>query len=49
MVEALRYKLRTFAVNLEVPTEFYCDKNSVVTNYSTRVSLKQKTQHYMIS
>ena len=32
MVESLRYKLRTFDINLEGPEEVYCDKNSVVKN-----------------
>ena len=30
MVEVLRYKLRTFGVNLEGPEEIYCDNKSVV-------------------
>ena len=34
MVEALRYKLRTFGINLEGPTEVYCENNSGLTNYS---------------
>ena len=34
MVEAIKYKLRIFGVNLEGPAEVYCEKNSVVINSS---------------
>ena len=42
MVEALMYKLRTFGVNLEGPSEVYCDNNSVVTNSSVTASVLNK-------
>ena len=42
MVEALRYKLRTFGVNLEGPVEVYCYKKSVVTNYIVPASILNK-------
>ena len=32
MVEEIRYKIRTFGVNLEGPAEVYCDNKLVVTN-----------------
>ena len=34
MLEALRYKLRKFGVDLEGKAEVYCDKKSVVKNSS---------------
>ena len=42
MVEALRYKLRTFVINMEGPVEIYCDKNSVVTKSSVPQSVLNK-------
>ena len=42
MVEALRYKLSKFGVNLEVPEEVYCDNNSVVTKSSVTASVLNK-------
>ena len=42
MVEALRYNLRTFGVNLEGPSEVYCDNKSVVKNSSVPVSVLNK-------
>ena len=42
MVEALSNKLRTFGVNLEVQSEFYCDNKSVVTNSSILASVLNK-------
>ena len=41
MVEALRYKIRTFGVKLEGPVEVYCDNKSVMKKIQcTSVSLK---------
>ena len=34
MVESLRYKLKTFGLNLKGPVEICCDNKSVVTNSS---------------
>ena len=34
MVEAIRYKLRKFDINLEVSEAFLCNNNSVVKNFS---------------
>ena len=49
VVEALRYKLRTFGVNLEGPAEVYCDNKSVVKNSSVPVSVLNKNiQRYML-
>ena len=42
MVEALRYKLRTFGINMWGPSEVYCDNNSVVTNSSVPASVLNK-------
>ena len=42
MVEALSYNLRTFGVNLEVPSEVNCDNNSLVTNSGVSVSVLNK-------
>ena len=42
IVEALRYKLSTFGVNLESPAEVYCDNKSVVTNSSVPASVLNK-------
>ena len=42
MVEALRYKLRTFGINMWGPSEVYCDNNSVVTNSSVPASILNK-------
>ena len=42
MVEALMYKFSTFGLNLEVPTEVYCDNKSVVTNFSVPSSVLNK-------
>ena len=48
MVESLKYKLRTFVVKLEGPTEIYYGKKSVVTNYSVPAPVLNITQYYMI-
>ena len=42
IVEALRYNLRMFGVKIEGQAEFYCDNNSVVTNYSVPESVLNK-------
>ena len=42
MVESLRYKLRTFGVNLEGPAEVYCDNKSGVTKSSVPESVLNK-------
>ena len=42
MVEALRYKLMKFGVNLDGPVELYCDNKSVVTNSSVPASVLNK-------
>ena len=42
VVEALRYKLRKFGVNLEGPAEFYGHNNSVVINSSVPASVLNK-------
>ena len=42
MVEVLRYKLRTFDVNLEGPAEVYCDNKSVVKNSGVPASVLNK-------
>ena len=42
MVEALRYKLSKFGVNLEDPEEFYCDNKSVVKKSSVPASFLNK-------
>ena len=50
MVEALRYKLSTFGVNLEGPEEVYCDNKSVVINSRVPASvLNKNTKCYMIT
>lgn len=42
LIEALRYKLRTFGVRVESPTEIYCDNKSVVQNSSVPESTLSK-------
>ena len=42
IVESLKYKLRTFGVNLEVPTEFLCENKSVVKKSSVQASVLNK-------
>ena len=42
MVEAIRYKLKIFGVNLEGTAEVYCDNSSVVTNYSVSSTILNK-------
>ena len=42
MVEALRYKLRTFSATLEGSEEVYCDNKSVVINSSVPASVLNK-------
>ena len=42
MVEALMYKIRKFGVNLEDPSEVYCENKSVVKNYIVPVSVLNK-------
>ena len=50
MVEALRYKLSSFNVNMEGPEEVYWDNKSVVKNYSILASvLNQKIRRYILS
>ena len=45
MVESLRYKFRTFGVNLEGPADIYCYNKPVVTNYSVPASLLNKKKN----
>ena len=45
MVEALRYNLRKFGVNLKSLSEVYCDKNLVVKNYRVPVSVLNKVHN----
>ena len=47
MVEALKYKLRTFGVNLECPEEVYCENKSVVTNSNVTVPFLNKIYNYI--
>ena len=42
MIEALRYKLRTFGVPIDGPAEVFCDNKSVVTNSSVPASVLNK-------
>ena len=42
MVDALRYSLRLFGVNLQGPEEVYCDNTSVVTRFSVLSSVSNK-------
>ena len=49
MLESLRYKLRTFGVNLEGPEEVYCDKKSVVKNSSAPVLVLNKIHNNICS
>ena len=39
VVQALKYKIRTFGVNLESQEEVYCDNKSVVINSSVLLSV----------
>ena len=48
MVEALRYKLRKFGVNLGVPSEVYCENKSVVTNSSVPASVLNKIHNTIL-
>ena len=47
MVEALRYKLRTFGVNPEGPAEVYCDNKSGVTKSSVPESVLNKGKNFI--
>ena len=42
MVEAIRYTLRKFGINLEGPEEVYCDNKSAVKNSSVTASVSKK-------
>ena len=42
LVEALRYKLRTFGIPVEGPADIFCDNQSVVTNSSVPSSVLNK-------
>ena len=42
LVEALRYKLRMFGVELDGPADIFCDNKSVVTNASVPTSVLNK-------
>ena len=42
LVEALRYKLRTFGVPIDGPADVFCDNKSVVTNSSVPSSVLNK-------
>ena len=42
MVEALKYKIRTFGINLKGTAEVYCDNKSVVINSSVPASVLNK-------
>ena len=42
MIEALRYKLRTFGIPIDGPADVFCDNQSVVTNSSVPASVLNK-------
>ncbi len=42
MIEALRYKLRSFGIPIDGPAEVFCDNKSVVTNSSVPASVLNK-------
>jgi hypothetical protein len=42
LIEALRYKLRTFGVPVEDPSNVHCDNKLVVTNVSVPTSVLSK-------
>jgi len=45
LIEGLRYKLRMFGVEIEGPTDIYCDNEAVVRNCSTPESVLKKKHH----
>jgi len=45
LIEGLRYKLRMFGVEIEGPTNIYCDNEAVVRNCSTPESVLKKKHH----
>ena len=49
MVEALRYKLRTFGVNLEGPEEVYCEEKLVVKKSSVPASVLNKSHNAVVN
>jgi len=42
LIEALRYKLRTFGIPIDGPCDVFCDNKSVVTNSSVPSSVLNK-------
>jgi hypothetical protein len=48
MIEALRYKLRMMGVQVDCPTNVFCDNESVVKN-STRPKSMLKKKHHTIA
>ena len=47
-VEAIRYKLKIFGVNLEFPVYVYCDKKSVVKNSIVPASVLNKRHNIIL-
>jgi hypothetical protein len=45
LIEGLRYKLRMFGIEIEGPTDIYCDNEAVVKNCSTPESVLKKKHH----
>jgi hypothetical protein len=49
MIEVLRYKLRMMGVQVEGPTDVYCDNESVEKNLTKPKSILKKKQHNAIA
>ena len=45
LIEALRYKLRTFGVPFDGATNIFCDNEAVTKNYSDPTSTLKKKHH----
>jgi hypothetical protein len=45
LIEGLRYKLRMFGIQIEGPTDIFCDNEAVVRNCSTPESVLKKKHH----
>lgn len=45
LIEALRYKLRMFGIEIEGPTDLFCDNEAVVKNCSNPESSLKKKHH----
>lgn len=45
LIESLRYKLRMFGVEIDGPTDLFCDNEAVVKNCSNPVSTLKKKHH----